>query len=390
MKNPKKSVEFAERILLIPVFLILLAGLVKTVFFPEEINTYENRYACQIAELTPASYADGSFQDAMESALADQIHLSATAKEAYNTFSAVCAKPIIRAEGKTKDHYVRYDGYKILGENVLYDCYPLSREEQAFTEKSENLNAVFAAHPELDFYLYYIEKDTDIDFLSGEKPQLFQCLSGLIDLPDDHMLCFEIDSFDEFEKYFYKTDHHWNCRGSYRAYTELASALGAEPLIPTQERTFSARFCGSKSYGSGKVINEAFTAYDFDFPEMDVFVNGQPASDYGNINGCFQSGVDGLISYGDIYGADKGLVEFDTHSGKENILILGESYDNAIVKLIASHFGHTSCVDLRYYAHDTGENFNFSAFAAEHDISKVLLIGNADFYAMKEFMVENY
>ncbi len=41
----------------------LLLGLARTVFFPKEINYYENRYANRAALPMPGSYADGTFQD---------------------------------------------------------------------------------------------------------------------------------------------------------------------------------------------------------------------------------------------------------------------------------------------------------------------------------------
>ena len=49
----------------------LLLGLARTVFFPKEINYYENRYANRAALPTPGSYADGTFQDQLEAALGD-------------------------------------------------------------------------------------------------------------------------------------------------------------------------------------------------------------------------------------------------------------------------------------------------------------------------------
>ena len=390
MKVKNKLVEIISRASFLIILLILFAGLVKTVLLPEDINVYENRYANKISPISLNSYLDGSFQNSMDEALSDQVPFSTTAKKAYNAFDITCAKPIISALGKDRSCYVWFNGSKFFGDNILYQCYDFSTVELPFKERAENLNNVFAANPELNFYLYYIEKDTDIDFLSGEKPDLFQYLRKSIELPDERIGKFEINSFDEFEEYFYKTDHHWNYRGSYKAYTELASMLGFEPLKPVDERTFSAHFYGSKSFGCERIVNEELTAYNFDFPEMDISINGKPAEDYGTLKECFQNGVSGLTNYGIIYGGDCGCVEFDTHNGDDNLLILGESYDNAILKLIAAHFNKTYGVDLRYYAHDMGESFDFDKFIREHDIDTVLLIGNVDYYLMKDFMVENY
>ena len=83
---------------------------------------------------------------------------------------------------------------------------------------------------------------------------------------------------------------------------------------------------------------------------MDIYVNGEIARDYGNQQDFIQNKIDS-ISYGTVFGNDEGEVIFDLDNDSSNLLIIGESYDNAIIKLIASHFDKTYCVDLRYYEH---------------------------------------
>ena len=75
-------------------------------------------------------------------------------------------------------------------------------------------------------------------------------------------------------------------------------------------------------------------------------------------------------------------------TGRENLLVLGESYDNAVLKLLASHFNNTSSVDLRYYEAYMGKKFSFSDYVKEHGITQVLLIGNIDYFIMDEFLLE--
>ena len=65
--------------------------------------------------------------------------------------------------------------------------------------------------------------------------------------------------------------------------------------------------------------------------------------------------------------------------------MIGESYDNAINELLASHFNHTYNVDLRNYERENGKPFNLDAFVTEHSIDRILLIGNIDYYVMEEF-----
>ena len=128
-----------------------------------------------------------------------------------------------------------------------------------------------------------------------------------------------------FSEYFYRTDHHWNYLGSYRAYRELLSFLGCTdaPLEPTATETLG-EFSGSKAAGTGlDIFSEPFTVYRFAYPEMTVTRNGEPADDYGR-----QDAVPGelALSYGAFYGGDDGEIIFDTgRTDRENVLVIGES-----------------------------------------------------------------
>ena len=200
---------------------------------------------------------------------------------------------------------------------------------------------------------------------------------------------YEIPDFAAFSEYFYRTDHHWNYLGSYRAYRELLSFLGCTdaPLEPTATETLG-EFSGSKAAGTGlDIFSEPFTVYRFAYPEMTVTRNGEPADDYGR-----QDAVPGelALSYGAFYGGDDGEIIFDTgRTDRENVLVIGESYDNAILKLLASHFGRTYSVDLRYYRNYLGSDFSLSDYLRRNSITKVLLIGNVDYYISPDFALEN-
>ena len=71
----------------------------------------------------------------------------------------------------------------------------------------------------------------------------------------------------------------------------------------------------------------------------------------------------------------------------DNILIIGESYDNAILKLLASQFNKTYSVDLRDFERDLGKPFSFDKYVRENEIDKVLFIGNYGFFVQDEFIV---
>ena len=60
-----------------------------------------------------------------------------------------------------------------------------------------------------------------------------------------------------------------------------------------------------------------------------------------------------------------------------------------VADLLASHFGRTYSVDLRYYRNYLGSDFSLSDYLRRNSITKVLLIGNVDYYISPDFALEN-
>ena len=385
--------KIVNRVFVIIILAVLTIGLLKTTFLPKSINTYENRYANKISPFSISSYLKSSYQTHVENALMDQISFAEYSKKEYNYANNKLLFQFMPYVFKAcPNKYVSFMSLHVFGGDYLtYYTDNLSEITGNLNSKIDNLNQAIAKTPNAQFYLYYIEKDTDINFETGKKVCAFEYIKNRIHLPDKQMAKFSVDSFDQFKKYFYKTDHHWKYTGSYLAYTKIMAMLGqTDCLKPVETVALPYTFSGSKaaSIGASNIFSEQFTAYRFNYPPMDISINGTPAADYGKQKEYF-AGTPKTISYGDFYGGDDGEIIFDAHAPeKDNILVVGESYDNAVLKLIASHYNRTYSIDLRYYAAENGKSFNFSQYIASHNIKKVLLIGNIDYYTMKEFMLK--
>lgn len=370
----------------------LLLGLVWMYLHPDQINQYENRYANQAPAPSLSGYLDSSYQDAFEQALSDQIPLAQTGKKLYNQVTASLQWTAVNwTMAGQEDRYVNFKSLRLFNGYLTYYEQSLDSQRSALDAKVENLNACFAAHPELDFYVYYIERDTDVDFETGAQTGAAEYLRDRLSVPAGHYAFLEVNDFDTFRRYFYRTDHHWNAWGSDAGYRQVAGMLGCTELLnPVGEADTGRLLSGSKaaSVGAAGVITEPFTVLLYDDPAMDITINGEPASDYG-MGAAFLADPGIPASYGTYYGPDSGEIIFDTHDpSKDNLLVIGESYDNAILKLLASHFNRTYSIDLRNYQAQIGSAFRFSDYVAAHQITKVLLIGNVDYFTMDTFRLE--
>lgn len=383
--------KFFQYAFVLSILLFLTLGLVRTVFFPVEINEYENRYANRIAAPTLTGFSDGTFQKSVEDALSDQVPLANYFKKAYNLFNSYGLKAIITPVMKlVPDHYIQVENVRLYNDFITYRTRVLSNMTQLLDEKMVNYNELFAKHPDLPIYAFYIEKDTDVDFETGAQVESGAYVMEHLALPAERKAIFTVDNFEQFSSWFYHTDHHWRAEGALEGYRQALALLKPEeaPLLPQGELEEIGTFSGSKANGKLAAFSETFRAYRYDYPQMTITINGKPAADYGNQDAFF-AGQGGNLTYGNFYGGDDGEIIFETGTqGRGNILVVGESYDNAILKQLASHYDNTYSIDLRYYKARMGKVFNFTEYVQEHEIDTVLLIGNIDFYTSADFKME--
>ncbi|MGN1336992.1 MAG: hypothetical protein ACI4WW_00755 [Candidatus Coprovivens sp.] len=388
-KQENKKIRISNIFLVIIVALIFIGGFLKTVIFSEDINDYENRTTYKYTKPTIKNITDKEFQDNIELVLSDQLPLSTTMKKKYNEFNSSMNYNIMKTftRNNCENRYIT-----MMPGVTTFDCddvlvwgtSSLEHDKASLDLRIKNINNAIKS-TKATVYVYYIEKDTDINFETNKKSNISNYVMENIKTNNTHI--YKINSFEEFKRDFYKTDHHWNYEGSYRGYLELAELLDVEnPIKHKEKRCIEKSYTGSKANTSGasKIYIEDFCAYDYDVPNHKVTVDGKE-SIYSRFS--LQEGTP--TTYGGYYGWDNAEIIFDYNQPKrENILLIGESYDNAIIELIGSHFNKTYSIDLRHYERTFGKKFNYTKYIKEHNIEKVILIGNIDYFTSETFNLE--
>lgn len=349
-----KIKQLINIVFLLCIFMYILLSLLKSFVKPNEIIEMENRYANKYDSISLKKYVDLYFKRH------DLDYLNAGDVNFYGP------------------------------ENLVYYYRDLNNISQYLDKKIENYNSFASKNKDVNVYLYYIEKDTDINFKTGKKVDIFEYIQKRLN--NIKASKFEIDNFEDFKEYFYKTDHHWNYKGSYKAYNEVLDLMNiSNPVKFVDEICLNKSFSGSKASASvfNKIMKDDFCAYKFNFSNLDITVNGEK-KDYGAQTEFFNNTTDLKITYGNFYGWDDGEVIFKNNNSdsKNNLLVIGESYDNAILKLLAEKYNTTISIDLRNYKYYMQKDFDFQYYKEKYNINKVLFIGNVDFYVMDEFMVD--
>lgn len=374
------------------IFIYILFSLIKSFVKPNGIIEMENRYANKYDSISLKKYVNGTMQSNIENTLSDQVMLSSILRKGNNYIKGLLLKKYVDLYYKKYElDYLNVGDINFYGsENLVYYHRDLNNISQYLDKKIENYNSFVDKNKYVDVYLYYIEKDTDINFKTDKKIDIFAYIQKRLN--NIKTSKFEIDNFEDFKEYFYKTDHHWNYKGSYKAYNEVLDLMNiSNPVNYVDEICLNKSFSGSKASASvfNKIMKDDFCAYKFNFSNLDITVNGEK-KDYGTQTEFFNNTTNLNINYGNFYGWDDGEVIFKNNNSdsKDSLLIIGESYDNAILKLLAEKYYTTVSIDLRNYKYYMKKDFDFQYYKQKYNINKVLFIGNVDFYVMDEFMVK--
>jgi len=358
--------------------LLLLAGLGRALLSPDTEIFYENRPAKRWPAWSLAAFLGGNYQSAAEDALADQLPGAIHMKKLYNIYDTGLALPLVRALGQGGG-YVGFRDICFFKDMLVVRPVPLAEKAAALAESARKISAWAEASPDVDFYVYYIETDRDLNLETGEKSGLFDCLASGLALPGEHVGRLHTDRFEDYHRSFLKTDHHWNADGSRQGYTELCALLGTDPLPLAGQHTVPACYRGTRAAGVEGIPAEDFTVNLYDYPDMTVTIPYGPIPDYG-MQALFVAGEFESVSYGSVFGVDCGELVFDTGRDGQKLLVMGDSYDNAVVKPLAAGFAKTYCVDLRSFASEVSRPFVMADYLKEHDIDTVLFVGGIDYF----------
>lgn len=374
--------------------LIIILGDITLIRTQKETSNIENRTLQKFEHFTLKTYLNGSYQSKLETALSDQFIGGDTIKSKlkyilnfynYNNIpSSIC-----------KNEYI-----KLSGAYYTFDCNDsiVIKYADEYEGNINNIKDRLEVYNKLNNYVdtYYYFLSTPSVFNFEENKYSIDVLKILKDnLKGKYKISsLEFNNYDEYIKYFYKTDHHWNHVGSYKAYKDIISMVRPNDklLKPVKELVFDdIIFYGSSARLMQNFdFKEKFKVYDFNLPKMEI-LNNRNGSTYGGEQYYIYGGYNTDIlanHYGLYYGGDSAEVVFDTNKNKYNTLILGSSYTNAVDKLIASHFNKTYDVDLRHYENTFKEKFDIKEYIEKNNIDKVIIIADYNFLLDDNFDIE--
>lgn len=144
---------------------------------------------------------------------------------------------------------------------------------------------------------------------------------------------------------FYRTDHHWRAKGAYLFYEAFCEQNGLEPV---SESTLPVReipgFYGTYFSKCKKAGIEPDVLAFYDIPVESVVIDGVEKDGWYD-----EAGFDSRDKYGALMYGNGGLTVLKNGEGDRKLLLVKDSYSNALAPLFTENYDEVYMVDLRSF-----------------------------------------
>lgn len=382
--------------------LLCLCGISVFIFFvkdPLEVSPQENRKLVSPSHLQGSDFLSGSFQKTIEDILTDQFLyrielVNAKKKMDYKLTQMLQSERALKAEAENRlrDALLKpmSQGRYQVGNSDYLVYYPIQGKEelkQRILDRIWQMNHLAELYPNTSFYIYRPLQAQELPFFdeanqinsSGYHYNTMAQASAKIPFK-----MFEMKDLEEYKKYFFASDHHWNYLGSYLGYTQILEMLQpeAEPLLPQDKQCLPENypFYGTHANATGRILpGDIFCAYTFDFADISAknFETGESIS-LRNVNDFLANyqQAENDYYYNEAYSTFGERTHFYNPKGKGSLLLVGDSYSAPIVQLLASHYQDLYLLRCQ----EKFETFDYISFLDTHSIDQVLFMYTIEYY----------
>lgn len=358
-------------VFLLFVFGFSIAGLIEK---DRDFSEMENRNLAQFPEFSFERLKSGEFTGDIESYMSDQVFL----KDNLVTLKTDCERLMLK----------NYQNGVYFGS----DGYYLQQYTENKTQIDKNINYI-------NGWVEQVEKTVPIDFLlvpnsvcvNEDKLPDFAVNDSQLDsinhIKDN--LSERINLFNAYdtlkdaskkgEQVFYKTDHHWTEAGAGAVFEAFMKNMGGTPA----KNNYDASIVRNDFYGT--LYSKAPSA----LTKPDTMVLPQHSDDnlysvsYVKENKTTNSLIDKSFldkkdKYAAFLGGNFSRVDIKSQNSvsDKKVLVLKDSYANAMIPYLADQYSEIILVDMRYYHF---EQQTVSELIKSEKIDRVLMIYNMDF-----------
>lgn len=371
---------------------ILLGGLaVLTLFFPQtqpnEYDPWENRNLADTPVFSKSTVFDGSFFSDAEDYLSDHLYGRTSFLRANVRYQQLTGRVSINGVIPSDD--------VLLLDNGFYDA-GLTDPAEAAAVMVSRLSAVQDAVESYGGTFLYVGIPTQRNiyagaypsFVNSDMPRTEQSLAAFLPALEQAQIntLFVQDALDSVKEpiseYFSPVDHHFTLKGAHLCCTEILRYLNEQgcgiPELPSDLtfETLPNPILGTynrKLYGLSPVSGEFQIYHTANAVPYERWDNGVP---YDTPLIVLPQTETEFVQYSAYMGGDKAETILKTNRpGMKKLLIVGDSFTNAMEPLLYLCFDETRSLDFRYYTEKT-----LTEYVAEYQPDVVLIIRDASVY----------
>ncbi|GAB6927487.1 hypothetical protein JCM10914A_14700 [Paenibacillus sp. JCM 10914] len=366
---------------------IILVGFIM-LLKPDRLNSeFENRKLEQRPVLNKYDLISGEYFKSYETYFSDQLFTRDLLIKAYTKLQLSMNKTIINSTVVAEDNWLMDIPTTSFKKSTFVKSIQQMNDLASYsTDNNISINLVLAPHKKNileNIYPKFIQKNVG----SRSRDHFAKNIDSKVNYIDLAQHFQDTFTHEQLKEMYFRTDHHWNLRGAFNSYKYILTQLGDEivkeelnrPILDYEVRcSNSANFLGSynrKLFGLKDYNYEYLCGYfPNDQSHLQKFkaINSRGA-EFNNINEVFGRSLDKAeLSYAGITSSDFAEIKFHySNISSINMLILKDSYANAIVPFLAQHFSSTSVIDLRHY-----HEMNVYKYIEENNINAILILYN--------------
>ncbi len=291
-----------------------------------------------------------------------------------NPKAAVIEKDSNSSKSKKKQTYRTTNGVLIIG-NTAFQLFGGNLEAG---RKYGKMLSDFKDYLDPKTRIFSMVVPTSISFdLPPEHQHRTRSEKEFIDAVYDAMdkSVYTVDAYGELEAHkgehnYFRTDHHWTARGAYYAYRAFCKAAGltAVPLEKMERRTKDNYVGSMYGYTHADELKNNPEIVEYFLPPGGDEAKAYEGENLETVTKCH------LIrersrGYSMFLGGDYPLMVAQTQANTgKTVLVIKNSYGNAFVPFLRSHYSKILVVDYRYY------KGTLPALMKEHHVDDVVFV----------------
>lgn len=186
------------------------------------------------------------------------------------------------------------------------------------------------------------------------------------------------------EYIYFRTDHHWTQLGAYYAYTAFCKAVGFEPVALDEFQTgrydsfLGSMYGFTKGYPQSDVLLQNPDHLDYYLPITDTHARYYA-------DGTLENGIPVSVVHTDLsdavsnkylcfIGGDTPICIVESDVSGPTCIVLKESYGNAFVPFLTSHYSRIIVIDPREFNQSGKPSLDLASFAADQGVDDLIVI----------------